>query len=354
MREKVTRKSGRMGDRVRAKAEKAGNRGGGSYLNTPDKISFFKPKKGAMELDILPYRVTVDDHPEVGKGELWYQRTIFVHYGIGIEEKAYLCPRTVKKKCPICEHLAQLKRDPDADEDLIKQLRPKERELYNVIDLSGDSKDPMLWEISFFNFGETLAEEIREGEDPAVADFAELKDGKTLKVRFKESTLGTTKFLQASKIDFEDRDEDYDESVLEDVADLDKMLNVLPYDALEKIFLENGTEDEVAEKPARKVRKEEPEEKEKEEKEKEEKEKEEEEQPVKKSRRTVKEEPEEEEEEEEEEPKKKASSSKGKCPHGHTFGEDADQKDECEDCKLWDDCMDRYEELEKEKKSKKK
>ena len=33
------------------------------------------------------------------------------------------------------------------------------------------------------------------------------------------------------------------------------------------------------------------------------------------------------------------------CPHGYQFGLDIDAKSECEKCEVWDDCMDKLEEL---------
>ena len=33
------------------------------------------------------------------------------------------------------------------------------------------------------------------------------------------------------------------------------------------------------------------------------------------------------------------------CPHGHKFGVDTDEKDECASCEKWDDCMDEKEKV---------
>ena len=33
-----------------------------------------------------------------------------------------------------------------------------------------------------------------------------------------------------------------------------------------------------------------------------------------------------------------------KCPHGYKFGVDTDENDECDDCPLWDACIDKKEE----------
>jgi len=368
----------RMGARARRKAENAENKGNSSYLNLPEGVVFYKPKKGTRAIDILPYEVTVNNNPEVDKGDLWYQRTIYVHFNVGIEEKAILCPRTVGKKCPICEYIAQLKKDPEADEDLIKTIKPKERELFNVIDLDADSDKVCLFEFSYYCFGEKLDEEIREGK-PEYGDFAELEDGYSLNVRFKEESLGSIKYLKASRIDFEKRD-DYDESILDDVLNLDEILSVLSYDAIEKILhgipeeaIEEDSKEEVVKPKKKSTRKrkakvEEPEEDDSEEDETEE------EAPKKKSTRkrkakveepeeaieedseeeVIEDEPEDDSEEDETEvdeepepPKKK--SKKGKCPYGYKFGVDVDLEKECEDCDIWETCIDEYEANKKSK-----
>ena len=92
--------------------------------------------------------------------------------------------------------------------------------------------------MSYHLFGKLLENEINEADDDEVAGFAELKGGKTLKVRFSESSMGTNKFLEATRIDFLDRD-DYKKSILDDVVDLDTVFNILPYEELEAVFLED-------------------------------------------------------------------------------------------------------------------
>src|SRR6185369_8506792 len=237
-------KSSSMRDAARKRAEERQTTGGGTKFIFPDghKVTWFKPEKGKMLIDIIPYRVTAENHPVVGEGDLWYQRTIFVHHSVGAEEKAYLCLKTIGKRCPICDARAEMMKSPDGDDDLIKQLAPKEREVFNVIDRNNKKEGVQLWEYSFHLFGKLLETEIREGEDD-LADFAELEGGKTLKLRFKEKTMGKNKFLECDRIDFEDREEDYDEEILDDVLDLDAILNVHPYEKLENIILEREDED---------------------------------------------------------------------------------------------------------------
>ena len=343
MGKKKNKRRARMGDRARRKAEKAMiQNSGGSYLNLPRGTEIYKPKKGTQTLAIVPYEVKTKNHPEADVGELWYQRDIYVHYNVGIDEKAVICPKTIGKSCPICKYLSALKKDPDADEEIIKALKPKHRELYNVINLDEDSDKVLLFEISYYNFGDKLDEEIREGK-PEWADFAEVEEGFALSIRFKEKQLGQNKYLQASRIDFEERD-DYTEEILEQAFDLDSLLNILSYDDIEKI-LHGEPEDiddedeEEEEKPSRRSSKRKKEETSDEDEE--------------ETSDDTSDDDDEDEEDEEEKPAKRSRRSKGKCPYGYKFGADVDNEDECENCKKWDDCMDAFEEAEKAKRKKK-
>lgn len=221
-------------DKVLERSRKRAHIGGLSTLALPEGVELYKPKRGRAEFDILPYKVTVDTHPEVKAGEVWYERTYLAHRNVGPEEQFLICPRTIGKKCPICEEHHKLSRDPDADEDVVAGLRAKERELFNVVLKDGKGEVQIL-DISTFLFGQKLEEEIREG-DEANATFPELKGGKTLRVRWEERTMGKNTFVEASRIDFADRDEDYDDSVLEQVVDLDKAMKILSYEEIAAIF----------------------------------------------------------------------------------------------------------------------
>jgi uncharacterized Zn finger protein (UPF0148 family) len=246
-----------MRDRIRKRAESRRNLGGLDTLELPEGVELYKPEKGPVEFDILPYVVSVDNHPEVKKGEQWYQRNYLAHRNVGPEEKFLICPRTIGKRCPICEEHQKLKKDPNAEEEVVDALRAKERELFNVVMKDGDGS-VMVLDISTFLFGRKLEEEIREG-DEANAAFAELSGGKTLKVRWESKSMGTSKFVEAGRIDFVDR-EDIDPSALEAVVDLDKAMKILSYEEIDKIFQAGGdevpedTDDTPAEEaPARRV-----------------------------------------------------------------------------------------------------
>lgn len=394
MAKRKKKKRGKLGIGKSAK-KRAINREstGGGWLDLDKDVEFFQPKKGINKFDILPYQVTAKNHPEVEKGDFWYQRTVWVHYNIGAEEKNYICPfKTMNKKCPICQHRAELERDPDVDEKIVKALRPREREIFNIRH-DGEVK---LMTLSYHNFGKMLEEEVREGEED-YENFAELEDGYTIKVRFGEEKIGTNKYLNATRIDFISR-KDIDDSILDDVFDLDEILNVLSFKELKKIYFEADAdeEDEDEEKKSKKKKRkkktsrkskrrskkddddssddededeedddssneddddeddedldsdddeddddsdEDDDEDDDEEDEEEDEEDEEDD-----------EEEDDDDEDEEDDEEDEDDSDEEDCPYGHEFGVDTNDEDDCDDCENWSECQKAKDATKKKKK----
>lgn len=378
---------------AQARAEKS--KGGGTTLRLPDgygDVKFFKVNKPKVMLDIIPYVVSDKRHPDADAGAevgtLWPSRRYYVHRGVGAEENSYICPlKTFGKPCPICEYASARARQ-GGDREELKALRPKARDLYNVIDLDDPDKKIQLFDMSGFLFGDTLTKELIDASDDEQC-FAELKGGYSLKLRFEKKSFNRNEFWAVDRIDFVERKKDYKESIIEETVPLDDILVEPDYKTLEKIFLmtEGGAdeddeeeerpvkrrardEEEEEEQPKRKrPSRDEEEEDEEDSKEPEEDEDEEEEAPKKPSKkRPAKEEDEDEEEdeedsdeeEEEEQPKKRGrrkkaepeeepdeedeeeeeapKSKKGSCPYKHKFGTDCDKYEDCDECKKWGAC----------------
>ena len=149
------------------------------------------------------------------------------------------------EKCPICEFRSKLAKDPDADEDQIRALAPKERQLFNVIDVNDRDKGVQLFEISYHLFGKTLDREIKNSdEDDKYENFAELKDGFTLKLGLEEGHAGKASWFEVVSVNFKERKEDYDEDILEKTTCLDDILIIKGYDELKEIFLQTADSDE--------------------------------------------------------------------------------------------------------------
>lgn len=229
-------------DRVRQRAESHRTGGGGTTIKLPDGVDWFSPRKGVVRLDILPYTVTAENHPEAKAGDIYFERTFHVHRDIGPNAQQIVCPSTVGKPCPVCEEWRSLRKQEGIDEKTVDALRPKERQLFIVIDLDKDPDKILLWDASYHLFGKLLEQEIREG-DESNAGFCELTGGKTLKVRFEEQKQGKFTFFEATRIDFEDRD-DYDDAVLETVPDLDACLIISTYEELNALFTGDAGDDD--------------------------------------------------------------------------------------------------------------
>lgn len=367
-----------MRDKARERAQDRESAGGVHYLNLPEDHEFYKIVKGRNLFSVLPYEVTVDNHPEVEEGELWYQRTIWVHYNVGSDEKTEICPlKTFKDKCPICERRMELMKDPEASEDDIDDLKPKEREMFNV---KNEDDEIQLLFLSYHNFGKLLEEDIREEED--YGGFADLEDGHSLSVRFKMESFGGNKYLKASKIDFKSR-KDFKESILEEVLNLDAIMIPKSYDALYNEFWdvekENRTEKRGHDKEGEETTKKKTSSRKKSEK----KEPEKKNAPVKKKapeKKKLKPKAKTENLEcpedglsfgkdfdeyeccddcdirkeckkaaggKEESPAKdeEASTPSGECPHNHTFAEDCNKENECDECSEWEACQDAHDSM---------
>lgn len=219
------------------------------YLNTDDITLYQAPdpkpgkgkkgkkgKKSEATLNFVMYEVTEDHNPMEDAGQIWWERTFHVHTNVGANNVKVLCPkRTFNDKCPICEYQAQLKKKKGNHKEEIKALYPRDRQLFCVIDDSDDEETIQVWDISTHLFGNLLMEKI--DEDKPLAVFADMEEGYTLEVTFKQDSIGTNKFMTAVEIEFEERDE-LDDDLIDEAPNLDELLVALPYEELEELFFE--------------------------------------------------------------------------------------------------------------------
>lgn len=227
----------------RAKTHESG--GENTCLTLPEGTNFFSVKKaGPVRLNIIPYVVKGDTNPYAKDGQIYPERTYFVHRGVGAETKSYVCARkTHGGKCPICDYAAAARRKADADKDYLKEIEPKERQLWNVVDLAEPDKGVQLWDVSHHLFGKFLDAKIRNADpDDDYKMYFRLDKGKTLKVGFKQESFNGVNFYKVEDIEFKDR-KPLDEDFLDKAVCLDEAIKPIAYKKLEKIFLE-GTEEE--------------------------------------------------------------------------------------------------------------
>ena len=302
-----------------------------------------------------------DRDPETNtamKGTQWYRRPFMIHRNIGVDQDMVVCLKSFGKKCPVCEFRAKRKRD-GASNDELKAYNASYRNLYLVIPKRSRKYEETLhvFDISDYLFQDLLTKELKENPDKEI--FPDLEEGYEVKVRFEPGTFTTAKpYPQASRIDFEIREEQYDPDFINEVPSLDDMLRQLTYEELETRLLE-GTSDDMDDDDLEVIDDEEDESPRKPKKkttapvkDDDFDEEEDDDTPVKASkkrkitRKPMKDDFDDEEEEEEDEPvkksnKKTSSSQKSEktCPHGLKFGIDTEQYDVCDTCDIWSECV---------------
>jgi hypothetical protein len=208
-----------------------------SFMNWAGvKLKFFAMKKDMdrVNLNILPYQITSQKHPEVVAGRRkvgqWdYLLDVWVHRNLGPNKKDMLCPKsTYGKACPACEERQKLY-DEGRDEEA-KAFTPSRRAIYNVqlIGRNGPEEAPMLFATSHQCFNKELIEEsVASSKGPVPVPFASIgPDGKVVSFRVSEKALGSNKFCEAKSFQFLDRDEEISDEVLEQCESLDERLIV--------------------------------------------------------------------------------------------------------------------------------
>ena len=250
------RKRSSAASNVRKRAEKHMT-GGSTMIRIPDGVSMFKPKNKAI-VDILSY-VVGEGNPWADKGELHYERTFYAHRNVGAESKSYVCPKmTAGKKCPICEYAAKLSKKSNVDPQMVKDLRPQERQLFNTKDYAAPEKGWQIWDNSFYCFGKTL-DGVLSDSDPDEDGFDTFSDldGLSLRLGIDQESGGDFTFDKVNRIVFKNR-KPYTEAELEKLHCLDELLVILSYDELKAKFFEiedADGEDDIDEPAPKKAKK---------------------------------------------------------------------------------------------------
>jgi hypothetical protein len=300
-------------------------------LSKAEDVQFYKVKPGKNKIDILPYTVATNHHPQgIKKGEPDYILDIYTHKRIGLGKKNILClNKTFNKSCPICEERDRLIEE--GNDALAENIKATRRAIYNIIDCTDEEKGVQLLDMTHFFFEKELLEKLKIVEDEegnGAIIFADLEEGRSISFRASEETYNKNKFFKFKDFTFDKRETAYDEDAINTTFPLDDLLIVPAYDEVKALLF--GSEDEEETTNA-------PDEKEEEEK-----------TPV---RKVLKKKTEElvHGTERKPSPVKEKMVTKD-CPFKHVFGKDCDQTDECKACDMWNDCVDEFEAKYKDKK----
>lgn len=316
--------------RAEARAKKAAEDAtskGSSYILNQGK-SFWKPtvkKITKLGLDLVPFLVPSDgavkvwnvkgkQWTELDKDEVAYKLDIFVHYGIGPDDRAFICPKSMSgDPCPICETREEFTKGSDE----FKALSPKHRVLYNVYDPMDDDEGVQLFECSYYNFEEDLLV-ASETEDEAGGDINFFDPDEGYRLRFlvdPNATFPGGTYTKYTSFSFQKR-QPLDDKLLDGALDLSEAIRIPTYKEIAAVH-QGIDADDIDEDPE-----------------------------------TEEEEIEEEYEDEDEETEDEDGDEEFECPG--EIGKDIDELEDCDtDCPLREECEDMAEEIEKKKKKKK-
>ena len=212
-------------------------------------------------LDILKYRAG-KGNPFADEGMWCWERTFFVHKGIGADNQKYVCPQmesggTLKwhgaatggsKPCPICEHMLSLVEDYQDNKELIKSIRLQERQLFNVCDGRDKNAEVQIFDITHFLFGKILDAELsadRDEGDNEYQDFSEWKSkkgGLSLRITIDKSTYNNREQYKPISVSFQTRKKEY-KNMEGKVLCLDSLIKVPTYKQLKKVFMQTDDAD---------------------------------------------------------------------------------------------------------------
>jgi hypothetical protein len=174
-----------------AVSKELGEGGGlGFFKGNLQGVNFWKCAEADHDLDIIPYLAGPND-PYREEGKITYVLELFEHRDVGgIEGQSFICMektymrrgalpdgRPFKGSCPVCQHRQQLIQE-GADEDLIKALRTSRypRSIYNVVVYDSETeqaKGVQVWHTSHYlmeqyllKLSESSRREIEQGMPP--------------------------------------------------------------------------------------------------------------------------------------------------------------------------------------------
>lgn len=283
----------------------------------------WKCGEGQHIVDIIPY-IAGDKDPQTKEGGTAHVLHIWVHQRIGVNQATFVCPAVnYKLPCPICDHREKLRSEDNYDDELVKSLYPKHRNIFNIVCYDGkeEAKGIQIWDVSDFFMGEKLRSiskmPDRGGKGGGYIYYADPDEGKSIKFERKGSGQQNTQFLGHQ---FVERDYVIDDSILDTAFQLDQIINVPTYEELEATFF--GSEGKSEEAPPEEAPPE-PE-------------------PPKPSkllkRAGAAEEPPKEEKKTPTRINPTKTTVTGECPAGGTFGIDCEDLVECGKCRMWNDC----------------
>jgi hypothetical protein len=235
---------------ARFKAENHESLNSRSYVKIPEGMSLLQLREeGPLRLDVIPFTLSKPNKYNCVPGDLWWEKTFYVHRNVGAEKQTIVCPKSgdPNAQCPICEFI-QANRN---EWETIKPVMAQERQLFNVIK-AGEPDKVYIVNQAYKILGEKIDDKINNAEqdehfeyfaDPGkwtqedAEDFGDsivvgTPKGMTMKLTIKPKSLGGNQtFMDVTALDFKPR-KYTTQKLLGMAVDLDTILTILSYEKI--------------------------------------------------------------------------------------------------------------------------
>jgi hypothetical protein len=195
----------------------------------PEGMKVFKFTEDKLySLDIIPF-IAGEGNPYAKPGQMTYERTYYVH-PLGPDGEKYGCNReNFGKPCPVCTKREKFMMQPGFDKDIANGMRPKERQLWLVINRAKKSEGVQFFEAAHYGkgagFGEMLDNKIDAAKEGSPQTrFFYLDDGMTLEVKCKKDSFKKATFFKPTNMELVPRKSQYDEDMIDDQPCLDECI----------------------------------------------------------------------------------------------------------------------------------
>ena len=200
-------------------------------------------------LDIIPW-IAGPNHPNVAEGKPTHNVDIFVHFGIGVTESAYICPaRMGTGKCPICEFQAELKKKKNYDEEYVKGFNAKRRVVYNILCYDTPKDEDaglMIWEASHHLSEKNIMAIARNNRTGSFIKWASPDTGKTIEFQREGKGRNTTYigFKFTDRTDRKGNPVEISDEILDEAINIEDYLDIKTYEELVEILGDPSEEQE--------------------------------------------------------------------------------------------------------------
>jgi len=239
-------------------------------------VEVWNPSEDEHELAIFSYlmkenSVFREENPDFNlpfskdklkEGAWAHKLTILLHWGIGVNKDAVLCPRTLKRPCPICEErdrLIEVGCPKDEEEDKYKKrmmdLSPAKRALYNIFCFDSNKemkKGIQIWEAPHNSIEDVLSEKFQDRRTGEKRYFMIPEEGWNVFFEKKGKKLNT-EYRQVDIVERRKEDK-FDEKDLDDlygmVYNFEEIIEIKSYEEIDKMhigYVARGVKDEEAE-----------------------------------------------------------------------------------------------------------